>query len=256
MKNYLLFSALLSLGFSSSTFAADDCKDDPLKSVNWEYMKNIFIGDAACKFDDRIKVTVPDFAEDPFQVPIAVDASQIENIEKIVAFSDLNPIQHIFNYYPAGDQVKAKVALRIKVQQSTPVRAAVLTKDGVWHVGGSLLSAAGGGCTAPSVGTGNPYWENHLGEIKSKSFDIGGGSATRLKFKVIHPMDTGLASSIPEFFIEKVQLKDATGTAVVNMELSQPVSENPVISFDLQGKGKGYSLWMRDNNGNEFENTL
>lgn len=234
---------------------AQGCKTDPLNSPNWEYMKNMFLDNLPCKFDDRIKVDVPEFAEDSFQVPISVDASAIDNIEKIIAFSDLNPIQHIFNYFPVEGEAP-RVSLRIKVQQSTPVRAAVLTKDGVWHVGGSFLNAAGGGCTAPSVGTGNPYWEDHLGEIKSKAFSLTGSKSTRLKFKVIHPMDTGLATAIPEFYIEQVHLRGNDGNAVIKMELSPPVAENPVISFDINGETKGYSLWMRDNNGNEFENTI
>lgn len=250
----LLTPLILLCCFSSKGFAGD-CKIDPLDSPSWEYMQSLFLEGGPCEFDERIKVEVPDFAEDAFQVPISVDASSIKDIVKIVAFSDLNPIPHIFNYFPESE-TSPRVSLRIKVQQSTPVRAAVLTKDGKWHVGGSFLNAAGGGCTAPSVGNGNPYWEDHLGEIKSKAFSLTGSKNTRLKFKVIHPMDTGLASSIPEFYIEQVQLRGSDRKPIIRMELSQPVSENPVISFDMEGNTKGYSLWMRDNSGNEFENTI
>ena len=245
----LLLSVLL-----SAPLQANELAGDPLNSVMWDYNRQIFLGDTPYVFDERVKIGVPDFAEDPTQVPVDVDASAFAgDIQRIVAWADLNPIQHIFTYYPHPDVVP-KVSLRIKVQQSTPVRAAVLTKEGVWHVGGSLLAASGGGCTTPSVGNADPYWESHLGETKSRVFQLAGSS--RYKFRVIHPMDTGLVGSIPEFFIQQVELRDTRGSALVRMELSPPVSENPVITFDVAKKDTEHHLWLRDNNGNEFEKAL
>ena len=241
----------LALGLSMSCHAA---QQDPLESPLWDYMRQLFIGDGQYVFDDRIKVAVPDFAEDPTQVPIGVDASALAgNIERIVTWADLNPIQHIFTYHPHPDIVP-RVSLRIKVQQGTAVRAAVLTKDGVWHVGGSYLDAAGGGCTTPSVGNANPYWESHLGETKSRFFPNAEGG--RYKFKVIHPMDTGLVDSIPEFYIQQVVVRSEEGDDLAKMELSQPVSENPVITFDVRKTEQKHSIWLRDNGGNEFEQAL
>ena len=226
---------------------------DPLESPMWDYLRNIFLGDTPYQFDDRIVVSVPPFAEDPTQVPVTVDATALsEQIEKIVVWADLNPIQHIYTYYPLKN-ITPKVSLRIKVQQATPIRAAVLTKAGRWLVGGVYLDAAGGGCTTPSVANASPYWESHLGEISTKKVqreDFG-----RYKFKVIHPMDTGLVDAIPEFYLQQLELRDESGEALFKMELSQPVSENPVFSFDLAADQQ-YHLWLRDNSGNEFEKAL
>jgi len=229
--------------------------DDPLESVMWDRTRKIFLGDVDYQFDQRIRIDVPAFAEDPAQVPIRIDASVFAgNIERMVVWADLNPIQHIFDYYPlAGGN--GRVALRIKVQQSTAVRAAVLTRDGHWHVGYAWLEAAGGGCTTPSMGNSDPYWQSHLGEIQARYFQRP-DQGTRLKLRVIHPMDTGLVSSIPEFYLEQLELRDPEDTPLVRMNLSQPVSENPVITFDLDEGTQGYSLWMRDNGGNEFIRSL
>lgn len=224
---------------------------DPLNSVMWDYTRKIFLGDNDYRFDPRIKVTVPEFAEDPAQVPISVDASAFAgNIDHIVVWADLNPIQHIFDYYPLAD-ASARVSLRIKVQQSTAVRAAVLTKEGEWHIGYAQLDAAGGGCTTPSVGNADPYWQSHLGEVQARRFDSG-DEGSRLKFRVIHPMDTGLVDAIPEFYLQQLELRDGAGEVQVKMALSQPVSENPVITFDLDEDATDYTLWLRDNGGNEF----
>ncbi len=227
---------------------------DPLESVMWDYTRNIFIGDDKYRFDSSIRVDVPAFAEDPTQVPITIDASALAGkIQKIVVWADLNPIQHILNYYP-GDGANPKVSLRIKVQQSTAVRAAVLADDGLWHVGYAQLDAAGGGCTTPSMGNADPYWQSHLGEIQSRRFDAEQGA--RYKFRVIHPMDTGLVDAIPEFYLEQVEVRGNDDATVVRMELSPPVSENPVFTFDLKDKQGDYHLWLRDNGGNEFEQAL
>lgn len=227
---------------------------DPLESPLWDYMRQQFIGQDPYRFDDRIKVNLPEFAEDPTQVPVTVDAEALKgNIQRIVAWADLNPIQHIFTYYP-HPQIIPRVSLRIKVQQGTAIRAAVLTNEGVWHVGGSYLDAAGGGCTTPSAAAGNPYWESHLGEMKSKFFPREQGG--RYKFKVIHPMDTGLVDAIPEFYIEQVVVRSDQGDDLARLKLSQPVSENPVITFDVRDNTQKHSVWLRDNGGNEFEQAL
>ena len=230
---------------------------DPLNSPAWDFMRKTFIGDANWTFDNNVKVSAPVYAEDPMQVPIQIDASAISDVSRIVAFADLNPIQHILSYEP-GTDLKPSVSVRIKVQQATPVRAAVLDSKGLWHVGGAWIDAAGGGCTAPSTGNASPYWEDHLGEIKSRSFSSvqSSSDSVRFKFKIIHPMDTGLASNIPEFYIEQLQVRGTNGDVLARMQLSQPVSENPVITLDLKDSAKKALLWMRDNNGNEFEKVM
>jgi sulfur-oxidizing protein SoxY len=236
------------------SFSANGAEPDPLESPLWDYMRTQFIGDDAYVFDDRVKVGLPEFAEDPTQVPIMVDASALSgNIKQIITWADLNPIQHIFTYYP-HPEIVPRISLRIKVQQGTAVRAAVQTKDGVWHMGGSYLDAAGGGCTAPSAANSDPYWESHLGEMKSRFFAKEEGG--RYKFKVIHPMDTGLVNAIPEFYIQQVAVRNQQGDSLARLELSQPVSENPVITFDVRDKNQKHSVWLRDNSGNEFERDL
>ncbi len=256
---------------------------DPLNSPLWGYLRQRFIGSDPYHFDSRVKVAVPPFAEDPTQVPISIDASALDgNIERILVWADLNPIQHIVTLYPHSDVVRPRLSLRIKVEQGTAVRAAVLTSDGLWHIGGSYLDASGGGCTAPSMAAGNPYWESHLGEVQARLFPASGAGSiaaasttaqaeaatepglqaatlgrddARYKFRVIHPMDTGLVAGIPEFYIEQAQLRGAGGEPLMRLELSAPVSENPVLTFDT-GTEQDVRLWLRDNNGNEFESVL
>lgn len=229
---------------------------DPLESVMWSVMEQRFLEGKPYRFDSSIKIAVPPFAENPSQVPVSVDATGVSDpIEKIVVWADLNPIPHVYSFYPLSDQVEAKFSIRIKVQQATPVRAAVLTTSGEWLIGSQWLDAAGGGCTTPSLANAEPFWESHLGEVSSRRIEFSEGA--RFKFKVIHPMDTGLADGVPEFYLEQAELRNAEGKVLARLELSQPVSENPVMTFDMKGGDtKGYIIWMRDNGGNIFSHPL
>ncbi|MDH0498153.1 quinoprotein dehydrogenase-associated SoxYZ-like carrier [Stutzerimonas stutzeri] len=226
---------------------------DPLQSVMWEYHHNGLLNGEPYVFDERVQVQVPPFAEDSRQVPIHVDARALgDEVVRIEAWADLNPIPRIFTFVP-GDQVLPLVAIRIRVEQATPVRAAVLTRDGVWHVGSARVDAAGGGCTAPSVVRAQPGWEDRLGEV------IGGrfvrGDFSRLRLQVSHPMDNGLVGGIPEFFLNQAELRAADGQVLAALELYPAVAENPSLSLEVKGE-QDTRLWLRDNNGNEFEAAL
>ncbi|MBL1143273.1 MAG: quinoprotein dehydrogenase-associated SoxYZ-like carrier [Proteobacteria bacterium] len=200
-------------------------------------------------FDDRVQISMPDFAEDPMNVPVSVQVNNLENIEEIVIFADLNPIQKVLSFQPF--HIKPYLSFRIKVEQSTPVRAAVRTSDGSWHVGGSWLEAAGGGCTAPSQGRAAGNWHETLMNVSSRSWiknELG-----RVRFRIMHPMDTGLADGIPEFYLEYFDVVDAGGSVLAKITTYQPISENPVFTLDINKEIlKPINLLGVDNNGNRL----
>lgn len=239
---------LLLFAFHASSAVAAEA--DPLQSVMWEYHHKGLLDSEPYVFDERVQVHVPPFAEDSRQVPVHVDARALgDEVVRIEAFADLNPIPRIFTFTP-GEQVVPLVAIRIRVQQATPIRAAVLTRDGVWHIGSARVDAAGGGCTAPSVVRAQAGWEDRLGEVVGARFPR--GEFSRLRLQVSHPMDNGLVGGIPEFFLNQAELRDADGKVMAELELYPAVAENPNLSLEVKG-GQETRLWLRDNNGNEFE---
>lgn len=241
---------LLALGLLTVLPAAASV--DPFNSVMWEHNRDRYLGkDAKVVFDDRVLVQAPPFAEDSSQVPLTVDARGLPGkIQRIEAWVDLNPLPPIFSYVPIT-QVQPLIAMRVRVEQATTIRAAVLLEDGVWYVGGAYVDAAGGGCTAPSNNRSNPNWEKQFGEIRTASFSR--ASASRLRVLVNHPMDTGMVGNIPEFHIQQAVLRDAAGEEMMRMELGISVSENPLFTFEVDPRAQQPVLWLRDNNGNEFE---
>lgn len=246
-RSYLLL-ALFALPWDSWAV-----QRDPVTSVMWDFYHERLLNGEAYVFDERVKLSAPPFAEDARQVPIQVDATAFEGqVVRMLAWAELNPIAEIFDFQP-GAQVLPRLAIRIRVEQATPLRVAVLTRDGLWHVGSTQVDAAGGGCTAPSVVRAQAGWEERLGEVLGKRYVL--EDANRLRVQVAHPMDNGLVGGIPEFFLNQAQLRDRNGDTLASLELFAAVSENPTISLDVKGDVET-QLWLRDNNGNEFRADL
>nr|WP_314485617.1 quinoprotein dehydrogenase-associated SoxYZ-like carrier [uncultured Pseudomonas sp.] len=223
---------------------------DPVPSVMWAFYHKQILSQAPFVFDDRVKLLAPPFAEDARQVPLEIDARALPGkVVRMLAWAELNPLPRIVDFEP-GALVLPWLSVRIRVEQATPLRAAVLTDDGVWHVGSTLVDAAGGGCTAPSVVRTQPGWEEHLGEVLGGRYPRTDGN--RLRLQVAHPMDNGLVSGIPEFFINQAELQDAQGQRLATLVLYPAVSENPSLGFDLRGSGPT-RLVLQDNSGNRFE---
>lgn len=223
--------------------------EDPLRSPNWDAMVSRHLDGGTVVFDERVQVRMPEAAEDPLSVPVEVSVQGLQGIEEIRVFADLNPIPLILSYTPR--HADPGIGFRFKVEQSTPVRAAARTKDGVWHVGGTWLRASGGGCTAPSQTTGSGLWRDQLNTVSGAMWPRPEGKS-RLKLRVMHPMDTGLAGAIPAFYIETLQVLDAQGEELASLRTYEPVSENPVLSLNLHHQGPVHIVG-RDIQGNRID---
>ncbi|WP_297840623.1 quinoprotein dehydrogenase-associated SoxYZ-like carrier [Pseudomonas sp.] len=244
-------SCLLACWLPMVAHAVDiDPGKDPVPSVMWDFYHQRMLGDAPFVFDQRVKLLAPPFAEDARQVPLEIDARAFKGeVVKILAWAELNPLPKIVDFQPL-DRVLPWLSIRIRIEQATPLRAAVLTRDGLWHVGSTLIDAAGGGCTAPSVVRTQPGWEEHIGEVLGGRYPR--GEFSRLRLQVAHPMDNGMVSGIPEFFINHAELRDQNNQLLATLELFPAVSENPNLAFDIEGAGQT-RLLLRDNSGNQFD---
>ncbi|MDO8347639.1 MAG: quinoprotein dehydrogenase-associated SoxYZ-like carrier [Rugosibacter sp.] len=238
---------LLAAALMLPVLALAEAGDDPLGSPAWLDLKPSFVGNARVVFDDRVKVSGPKIAEDSLNVPVGVRIEGLPDIERVLVVADLNPITKVLEFSPKG--ALPALYFRMKLQQASPIRALALTKDGIWHAGGIWIDAAGGGCTAPSTGRSNANWTATLNTVQAQAWE--NDQQSRLKLKIMHPMDTGLAPGIPAFYIEKLSLRDARGHEWMMLKTFEPVSENPVFSFDFVGRTPpGLVLSGHDNNGN------
>ena len=102
--------------------------------------------------------------------------------------------------------------------------------------------------------------EIKIGAARGKLFassPVGGENASRLRVMVMHPMDTGLVSGIPAFYVNKLAVRDEQGRELLRLATFEPVSENPVFSFDFPGRvAGGLRLTGTDNNGNRIDGRI
>jgi sulfur-oxidizing protein SoxY len=246
-------ASLLALMATPAAALAAPPGSDPLGSPMWDYHAARVFADAPVVFDERVKVVLPMLAENQHVVPVTVDARALSDVRRIVIFADLNPIPVAVEYTPLAAQ--AFIATRIKLDQRTPVRAAVLTGDGVWHVAGEWVDAAGGGCSAPPLSRVRGDWADHLGEMRGGLWDD--GEATRLRVAFRHPMDTGLVENIPVYNIEQLTISDAAGTPLARLVVHASVSEDPAFTFKFApALGGDLKVAARDTGGLEFTGKL
>ena len=226
---------------------------DPLGSPMWEYHAGKLFGHAPVVFDPRVTVALPVLTENQHVLPVTVDARALGEVVRIVIFADLNPIPVAVEYEPLAAQ--AFLATRIKLDQRTPVRAAVLTADGVWHVAGDWVDAAGGGCSAPPLSRVRGDWADHLGELRGAAWS--GADATRVRLSLRHPMDTGLVENIPVYNIDRLTVSDAAGRALARMTIHASVSEDPAFTLMLAPDLSGaLAVTARDTGGYDFAGSL
>ena len=229
---------------------------DPLDSVMWEDLSERFFGDAKIVFDKDVRVTVPSIVENQAQVPVTADARALKNVKRLIVFADLNPIAHVLTLRPINSQ--PYISFRMKVEQGTPVRAAALTADGTWHVGGVFLDAAGGGCTAPATARQVADWSETVGQTQAKLWRQMDGT-TRARLRLRHPMDTGLATdNTPAYYVEQLRLRGSSGAALADLELFEPVSEDPTLTLLLRlpQSDTAVDLEGRDNNGEVYRSKI
>ena len=119
---------------------------------------------------------------------------------------------------------------------------------------GALAAPFGRAATAvPGATRADGSWRTTLNQVRARIFNNVIEGSRRLRVNIMHPMDTGLVAGIPAFYIERLALLDAQGEPWWRLQLHEPVSENPLLSFELPAQGpQSFRLSGQDNNGNRI----
>lgn len=241
------------IGGGITTSRAEIAADDPLQSVMWPTVREALFAGQQTVFDNTVQVITAAKVENNMQVPVFIEVpASLGAVSEIVVFADYNPIPKIISYQPGT--ALPRLGFEMKVQEQTPIRAAARTSDGVWHIGGVWVDAAGGGCTTASLGQSSRLWETHLNETHYRRW-VRPDGIERLAVTMIHPMDTGLAVGIPAFYLQHLTLRDQDGQVLAQVFPAEPVSENPVFTLDVRPAAPGAGTWRlegRDSDGNEL----
>lgn len=234
--------------------AAPPPGSDPFNSPLWSSMQRVVLGGGKVVFDDRVKVTLPERVEDGHFVPVSVDARDVGEVRELILFADYNPIPRALRYQPLHAQPRLSVAMR--VNQATPIRAAALDDKGVWHVNGKWLDAPGGGCALPSQTRSTTDWNTLLGRVSGRVWREEDG-VLRVRLGIMHPMDTGLVTSVARFNIEQVELSDASQRPLARLETDASLAENPLFTLHLNRTATTQlHASSVDNDGNHYRASL
>ena len=254
-RQMLAWAALAGSGVAHAA-EVDHTGGDPLNSMQWPGLRSEFMGQDAMEFSTAVSITGPAFADDAMNVPLLLDARPLAiiggGIALIRVVVDRNPVRHVLDFEPM--KALPMLAFRIRMEQASPVRAMVKTRDGRWHVGSTWVQAAGGGCTVPGATRADGSWSRTLNQVQTRFFSNVIDGSKRLRVRIMHPMDTGLVAGTPAFFIEDLRLVDGAGQTWWRLSPHEPVSENPIITFELPTQlPPGLRLVGRDNNGNPID---
>jgi len=252
-RRHLLAWGLLAGSGLTRAAEMDHTGGDPLGSMQWPGLRDEFLGNSPMVFSEAVSIKGPAFADDAMNVPLLLDARQLAGegggIELIRVVVDRNPVRHVLDFQPL--KALPMLAFRIRMEQASPVRAMVKTRDGRWHVGSTWVQAAGGGCTVPGATRADGSWSRTLNQVQTRFFNNVIEGSKRLRVRIMHPMDTGLVAGTPAFYIEDLQLVDGADQVWWRLKPHEPLSENPILTFELPTDlPPGLRLVGRDNNGN------
>lgn len=255
-RRVLLLGWVLGMATAPLWAAEDRTGGDPLGSMQWPTLRKQYLGDAPMRFSDAVVVHTPAFADDAMNVPLQIDARALSGVgggvQRILVVVDRNPVREVLDFEPL--RALPMLSFRMRLEQASPVRAMVQTRDGQWHVGSRQVHAAGGGCTVPGASRADGSWKTTLNQVQARMFHNVIDGSRRLRLRVMHPMDTGLVAGIPAFYIDRLELRDAGGQMWWRLGLHEPVSENPMLSLELPLDGPHeFRLQGHDNNGNRID---
>ncbi len=211
---------------------------------------------------DILEIKAPFRAEDATIVPISIHSkiAQTEEryIEKIHIYIDKNPspLVGLFQFTPQSG--KADLAMRIRIDQFTYVRAIAEMNTGELYMTKSFVRASGA-CSAPPPKSIDDSITN-LGKMKIKTIgDIELNKPSLVQLKIKHPSITGMqplriGSRVmpPPHFVDTLQV-DFNGKSVMKASLTFSISMDPAFRFFFVPHEKGViTVKGTDTKKNEF----
>lgn len=209
--------------------------------ITWNSaLKNqFFAGKTIEESDATIELEVPVRAEDPAIVPVRVSGKITQTpekyIKKIWMFVDKNPFPFVgeFEFFPESG--KADLAMRIRVNTYSNIRAIVETNDGKLNMVKKFVKASGG-CSAP-IGADLDEAMKRLGKVKFRLDEqIQTSQPAQAQLMISHPNITGMQMDQMTRFVRKSHFIDRLTVSfndkpVLNAKLDIAISADPNFRF-------------------------
>ncbi len=209
-----------------------------------------------------MELKTPYRAEDASLTPVSVNARFKQSPERYIQtlwlFVDKNPQPHVGTFHFTPETGKADLALRIRIDQYTNIRAVAALNTGEHFIATNFVKAQGG-CSAP-LGSDLKAAMERIGRMKFRT--IGEPDENNLllgQFNLSHPNITGMQMDqrtrliMPEHYVKEVRLT-WNDKLIMHAETGFSVSEDPSFRFFFKpGDGDGVlKATVSDSEGNNF----
>ena len=209
--------------------------------TTWNAMlkSQFFAGKTIDESDTVIELDAPYRAEDPAIVPVKVSSkfpqSKERYIKKIWVLVDKNPFPFVgeFEFFPESG--KADLAMRIRVNTYSNIRAIAETNDGKLTMTKKFVKASGG-CSAP-IGGDLDEAMKRLGKVKFRLDEgLQLGQPNQAQLMISHPNITGMQMDQMTRFIRKSHFIDLlkvtfNNKPVLNAKIDIAISADPNFRF-------------------------
>ena len=208
-----------------------------------------------------IELKTPYRAEDASVTPVSITAgfpqSADRHIKKIYMFVDENPQPLVGIFHLTPEMGRADLAMRIRVDKYTNVRAVAVLNNGDHHLVTNFVKAQGG-CSAPLAADFAAAMET-IGDMKFRVLGEENSDATRVgQFLLSHPNVTGMQKDQktqlirPAHYVETVKIF-YNDTHIMTAETGFSISADPSFRFFFRPQSGGeLRAEVSDSKGNEW----
>ena len=244
-----------------ATPAVYAAEDDPWPGI----AKEVFDGKAITETQDMV-LEAPYRAEDAGVVPISVKlpAALAAKVTKLTLIIDKNPMPVVaaFTFGPAAGNGERSLALRVRFDMYSNLRAVAETSDGKLLMVSRFVKAAGG-CSAPALKDADQALAS-IGKMQVKMLDAeqSQGASTAMKeaqLMIRHPNYSGMQLNqltgfyIPAKYVQEIAVKRG-GEVVFSATTGISISEDPNIRFNYSAGASADSIEVtaKDSDGKVF----
>ncbi len=244
--------------FASANASAQ--RFDPEESPVWQQLKRTVFEQRPINatHNNTIRLDMATRAEDASVVPIILRTIAPQKPDRyikkmwLVIDNNPSPIGVVFNLTP--DSGRADIETRVRVENSTFVRAVAEMNDGTLFMDVKTIAAAGG-CTVPG---GTEDASANMGKMKFKLDDeVELNKPNLAKLMVNHPNFSGLSKEDKRVQYVRHVIVSYAGREIMSADIDFTISKNPTFNFYFVPTEKGeLKAEIVDTNDLKFETSL
>lgn len=212
-----------------------------------------------------IDLVTPYRAEDasvtPVHVKALIDQSAERYIETIYLFVDKNPEPLVGKFHFTRGVGRADLALRVRVDKYTDVRAVAVLNNGEHHMVKNFVKAQGG-CAIPLTIDYKAAMAT-IGKVQMRLLEPEDPAASKVtQLRVRHPNLTGMQMDYkiyavrPAHYVKTIRVS-LDGEPLMSAETGISVSEDPSFRFFLKANAAGkLTAEITDSKGSTWTETI